>query len=384
MYRIYKKIENYDAIVIFGASDIGRLIEEEIRVFCEETGKTLCFADNSHKKWGQGVMSPEDCAKRFPGAVWIIASDRHNQSMFDDLLRLNINKSDIVRDMPAGIVRQKDIESKMRRISPQGVLKSVDIEIAHHCNLNCAGCNAFSPLIDNPVFADLHTVDRDLARLSYLLCGNVREINILGGEPLLNPEIIDFINSARGNFPNAHIRIITNGILLPKMQKEYWQACRENKIIVSVTRYPIDLNLSHMQKLADMHDVCFEFYGIAVEKTSWNVAFDPLGKQDPHESFTNCFYANQCAKLRNGKMGTCSLIQSIDFFNARFGTNMHAGPDDCIDIHEAKSGREILEFISHPVPFCRFCDVKSRTYDNPWHISRRKIGEWVANGSAGN
>lgn len=379
MYSLYRKIEAYDSIVIFGASDIGMLIENEIKVYCEETGKSFHFADNSYKKRSgqQNILQPVDAAAKYPGATWIIASERHSQSMFNELRQLNIDEKDIIIKIPADILFRKQIAEKLKRLTPQGTLLQFDVDVANHCNLNCAGCNAFSPLIKEPMFADIGTFNRDMSRLSYLLQGNLHQINLLGGEPLLNPQIEDFIISARKHFPNTKVTLLTNGMLLHKMSKSFWNTCLENMIIISVTRYPINFNYDELPAIAQKHGIEFEYFGIAVEKTSWNLALDPSGMQDPYESFSNCFQANKCVRLKNGKLATCPPILNIEIFNKEFGTNMEARSDDYIDIYKAKSGCELLDFLSKPIPFCRFCDVKNWTFDNPWRTSKREIGEWV-------
>jgi hypothetical protein len=87
--------------------------------------------------------------------------------------------------------------------------------------------------------------------------------------------------------------------------------------------------------------------------------------------------ANRCYRLKDGKLATCSPILNIGFFNKRFGTVLQVTPDDYIDIYKAQSAGEIMGFLARPVPFCRYCDVNRRTYDNPWHTSKGEIGEWT-------
>ena len=113
-----------------------------------------------------------------------------------------------------------------------------EFHLAEHCNLNCIGCTHFSPLAE-PEFLEVEDFRNDIERLSYLTGGNARFINLLGGEPLLHPEINSFFKIAREYFPEAKISIVTNGILLPQMDNCFWTSCRENKIVIAVTEYPI-------------------------------------------------------------------------------------------------------------------------------------------------
>jgi hypothetical protein len=216
-----------------------------------------------------------------------------------------------------------------------------------------------------------------MERLSFLLHGVAREMLITGGEPLLNPQINSIVASARKHFSDTKISIVSNGILLSKMPKSFWNACRDNCITISVTRYPLSFAYDNLPMMAEKYGVNFEFFGIAVEKTTFNFAFDPTGRQNAYESFVNCFMANFCINLYDGKLATCSPILHIDRLNCAFSLNMKLCTDDYIDIYKAKDGQEIMTFLSKPIPFCRYCDVKRRTYDNPWSTTKRKIDEWI-------
>jgi len=377
--NLYQKMEQYDDYVIFGASEIGWLIKDEIGEYCDSNGKKVCFADNSYKKWdkSKSIISLKAASESFRNALWIIASDLHNQAMFDNLTSLGVKEKDIIKYPPHDILVKRWESERLRRLNPQKELSLLDVDIARHCNLNCAGCNVFSPLVDEAIFTDRAIFSSDMERLSSLLHANLATLEIMGGEPLLNPQVDTYLHIARNYFVSADICLVTNGLLLMEMPEGFWKACRENAISIQVTRYLTGYNYNNLRELAHSYGVKFDFFGISVDKTSWNIALDPSGKQDATESFCNCYYANKCARLNNGKLATCPVILNIDYFNSKFGTEMRTCSDDYIDIYKAKNENDILDFLCSPVPFCRFCDVKNRTYDNPWRISSCSIDEWV-------
>jgi organic radical activating enzyme len=299
------------------------------------------------------------------------------RSMTDDCRKLGIAPENVFTQIPNTILWQKRHEQRQKRITPQGFLETLDVALCYHCNLNCAGCNVFSPLASEPMFADVDVFENDVKRLSCLFGGKLGNINLFGGEPLLHPEITKFIRVARKHFPQTVIKIITNGILLERMPAEFWDACAEQEVVISATPYPLKIDFDKIKELVEEKGIEFEFFGIATEKTSWNIALDPKGRQAPYQSFIDCMWANRCYRLKDGKLTTCSPILSIDFFNKHFNTDLQVCPDDYIDIYKAQSGSEIMDFLARPIPFCRYCDVKKRTFDNPWHISERALGEWV-------
>ena len=382
--ELYQIIESYNSVIIFGASTLGTFLHNTLKHYCDEVAKPLRVADNSLAKQGgkMGVITPGEASNLLPDALWIIASSHCYNVMHQNLISIGVKEENILHDLPDEITEgmQQALENERKRV----VLKrltpcksiSFDVDIAFHCNLNCAGCFAFSTLVDKPLFYDFETFDSDMARVSFLMRDSIDQIKLMGGEPLLNPEIDSYIKSTRKHFPNTQICIFTNGTLIPKMPASFWNTCNENKISFIVTKYPIDFDY-------DVLPAIFANYGIEVcgfihKAESHNIALDPDGKFDPYESFTNCYFANFCIRLRNGKFATCATILNIDFFNQAFNTNMYACPDDYIDIYEAQSGQEILDFLCKPVPFCRFCDIDSKNADIPWHISKREITEWVS------
>jgi len=60
----------------------------------------------------------------------------------------------------------------------------------------------------------------------------------MGGEPLLHPNICEFLYIARKNFPKTDIRLVTNGLLLKKMPEHFWVALRLTNVKVDMSKYP--------------------------------------------------------------------------------------------------------------------------------------------------
>jgi len=252
------------------------------------------------------------------------------------------------------------------------------IHLADHCNLNCRGCDNFSPLSPE-VFADIAVVEKDLQRVAYLSCGQVGEVQLLGGEPLLHPQAADFLPLARRYFPDAPIRLVTNGILIPKQTDAFWEACRNNAIEIVVTKYPVKIDHAAIKRLVLQHGVAFGFYG-ATEEVPKSMQLEPLdltGNQNPRDSFMRCSRANYCIALDNGKLYPCSLIPYVKYFNARFNKNLAVTENDFLDVHKTESIDDILDFISRPAPFCRYCNLKRTKWDVGYGVSNKTINEWT-------
>ena len=85
--------------------------------------------------------------------------------------------------------------------------------LCEHCNLNCAMCDHFAPIAQDE-YANFEEFKSDFQTLSKLVNGKCRRIGLMGGEPLLCPEIEKYLEIARQCFPNTQISIVTNGLLL--------------------------------------------------------------------------------------------------------------------------------------------------------------------------
>jgi MoaA/NifB/PqqE/SkfB family radical SAM enzyme len=207
----------------------------------------------------------------------------------------------------------------------------------------------------------------------------VQEIQLLGGEPLLHPQVIDFVAIARKYFPSVTIKIVSNGILLLKQSEKFWNACQEYKIEIVVTKYPIKIDYEKIKQIAEKQKVKFSFYGTTAEiaKNMQCMPLDLTGKQNARDSFLRCSSANRCVSLDNGRIYTCSLIPYVKYFNAHFAQNLPVTEDDYKDIYKVKNMDEILNFLCRPMPFCRFCNQRGIILDIGYGISKKEISEWI-------
>lgn len=351
-----------DTIIVFGYTDFSRnFIYREL---IEDINCNVHFCDNSPEKHGihenVQVFYPWEAVKLFPDACYILASFESGNLMACQLLDLGITEENIYRYL----------EFKKSRYS--NLVFSVDL--VAHCNLKCKYCDHFSPLAkENYVSREIF--ERDFKRISDLFDGKVSEIKLIGGEPLLNKDINDYILIARSFFPQAKIYIITNGILLPDMPTAFWNICSENDITIKITHYPVELNYKQIFDLADKSNVAI----ILDDKVKFmrHTPFDLEGKQEIVSNFVKCTHGNNCVALKEGKFYTCTIIPCVEIFNTYFNKRLEICEEDSIDIYKAANAKEILEFLRNPVPFCRHCYISRRSAEHKWSISEKKIEEWT-------
>jgi MoaA/NifB/PqqE/SkfB family radical SAM enzyme len=252
----------------------------------------------------------------------------------------------------------------------------IEVHITEHCNLNCKGCNHFSSLAEEE-YLDPGQFEKDFKRLAEL-SKDYFAIKILGGEPLLHPRVTEFFDIARGLFPTTPIQVTTNGILLTGQPEEFWRSCSKNKIIISISQYPIKLDKKEIKKKAVAHRVKLMFNGTTSEERMCKLPLDLTGSQDMKKSFQKCAISwGCCVTLRDGRIYTCCIAAHIKFFNEFFKQNLIVSDRDYVDIYKVNSKDEIIEFLEQPFPFCRYCNISDTKFSLRWGISKKEITEWI-------
>lgn len=259
---------------------------------------------------------------------------------------------------------------KNRSGSTLPVLDYIETHLASHCNLKCGGCSHFSPLSDT-WFASIEDHKKDFERLRSLFA-DIRTIRLLGGEPLLHPDVESFIKVTRLLFPFSDIRIATNGILMKSMPESFWNVCRQNKIIIDWTVYP-PLQPHKRSILESIEDRAKDLSITSFEVKKFRRVLNLKGDSDPKKSFSFCRRLYFCPFLREGRIYVCSRPVTIETFNRKFNSGIPS--DTGINIHDqAVTGWDILLSLSRYREICRFCSVKNIEFN--WSETSRIASEW--------
>lgn len=90
-------------------------------------------------------------------------------------------------------------------------LPFLEVIVIRGCNLSCEGCTTFSDL----KHAGYQTWQQGREELNpWIKRLDLEAVGFMGGEPLMNPGIRDWIIGLRELLPNAQLRFVTNGLLL--------------------------------------------------------------------------------------------------------------------------------------------------------------------------
>lgn len=254
---------------------------------------------------------------------------------------------------------------------------SFEIHLVEHCNLNCKGCDNYSPVAPKE-FVDIVTFTNEMKQMKHIFGSDgIDEIRLLGGEPLLHPQINELLIISRNIFPSSKLTLITNGILLPRLGKEFFKICSESRIQVLVTKYPIKFDYDKILAVMRKYGVECGAFNTEPVKTLFKRPLDPNGLQDKKKMFDLCTNANHCISLKDGRLYTCSNIPNVHHLNSYFNCSFQVSENDSINIFQITNKKKIRKFLSEPVPFCRYCNIEHETFGIKWETSKKKLSEWI-------
>ncbi len=231
----------------------------------------------------------------------------------------------------------------------------LEFSAAEHCNLHCFGCSQSSPFL-KPAYPDLDMLKQSLHFLSRIL--KPENFIVLGGEPLLNPQLNQILDIGRGSGMFDYIYVTTNGILLHRMEALFWELTD----IISLSVYPgtkhiLEPQIPTLKKIADKYDValivdcCDEFSHINLS--------GPLDDGELVQRIYNtCVLSNYCHTLYDGRFYKCHPVACRDRFLASFGVKTNFGEVDGVVITSVPDLYErVYEYLMDMKPLngCTYC-----------------------------
>ena len=244
-------------------------------------------------------------------------------------------------------------ELKNGKVLTSGIIKYA---VAYHCNLRCSGCTHLAPY-SRKYFPSLESFTADVNRLGKGLHASV--IELLGGEPLLNPEINSYIKAAKESGIAETVRVTTNGLLLHKMNDEFWR----DVDVVSVTMYPDALPqekfIPMFKKRAEESNTRLylrsrpQFRAVIVTEPhphDWITTMIFRTCKDPA-----CYHYHM---IHEGKLYKCGTPAFLKDYLSKMGRNDYDPLVDSFDIHSSRDiYRDVKEFLisGTAIDACRFC-----------------------------
>ena len=247
----------------------------------------------------------------------------------------------------------------------------VEIQLCDRCNLDCAYCSHLSP-VSKPVTISLETLEAECHRLARV---GVDEVNLMGGEPLLHPQVCDAIKLTRSILPNIKLIVSTNGLLLPRMSKDFWQCCRDNKVVLRITPYPKAKNgtwnyFKYVWLIRKNR--------VRMESTGWRFGFrhQLLSEKAEYDATSNYLRCQlHCTQVRDATLWPCAYVAYAFNLNNKFGTNFKTAAGDSLPL-DGITATDLRLWLLRTKPFCAHCGIKDAQRIT-WRRSQYTRDEWL-------
>ena len=347
--------------IIYGAGNAGeRAIRKCRQIYGDEV---ICVCDSFKVGdfCGINIIKPEEMPK---DEIVILANNlpKSVKKMYERVRLLPIRQLFWFLDLDDETVEKKDfLTDECMEIRNWGdcLLADLEVHIADNCNLNCKGCAHFSPLFDQ-VGVDFNGCIEDIRKVRNKV-SNIARLDLLGGEPLLNPELSEYVKTVRTLLPDTRISIFTNGLLIPTLSDDTLKTISTQQVAFMISEYPeTSKMLIRIKGILQENKIR---YLVTPIRNQFNIPISITEKSRyPHRCISD-----GCVSISDGKIARCPTLLYLHKFNETFSKSL---PEDGIlDLDETISGEAFLKKMEERVPLCGYCIEKSIV----WELCSRPV-----------
>ena len=241
-------------------------------------------------------------------------------------------------------------------------LDYLQIRVVNHCNLNCRYCGSCCNSKEDQAYVDICKFTSYVKRIKELF-PSIKTIKVLGGEPLLHPDLIEIIRLLRGSYPQSYMEIATNGILLLNMSMDNIKCVSELNVTFHITEYEtVTPIIGDIKKKLDENNV--KYYVSNTKKFFINKR--KTLDSDIYKAWNIC-QCRDCLDFSDGYIYRCSAAWGMKKLNKQFETKYELNRgEDYVSIFD-QTKHEIDDFIEKakkPGHLCGYCCDKELKWVN--------------------
>jgi organic radical activating enzyme len=278
-------------------------------------------------------------------------------------------------------------------------LKYTEIYITNVCNYSCTNCQS----LNNFAFKGHQRwkdYEVEYRKLSDQL--DIDQIQIIGGEPTLNPDFEKWVSGISDLWPTTKLQIATNGTRLDKLTKDIYQVLLKHKGTLWITCHDIQLydgfldfaktflnnivsdNFSNDDwkseyersktdaaiQLNTVSRTLIDEAGVEVI-LDWSQSFVPSAidvlddqsltmkyNSDPVQAHEICYFKT-CHQINKGKLYKCPLVSVLPDFLDQFNVNMSTDDKSLaysyVPLTADADVSKFVHAINDTIPQCKFC-----------------------------
>ena len=346
--NILQNFKETKSTILFGTGNLGKIALKAIN---NTNIEVIAIADNDEGKWGKqwngyDVINPKDiknynqvdsiiiASLNFPYMRKQVLDVNKSINIYDfDFLLNEINLEDCNTDWSVDRCKEQ-LDLYTYSVNAQKkkgdlFLNSIDLVLTEKCSLKCKDCSNLMQYYAKPVDEDFDTLVNSIDKILSTV-GHIREVRIIGGEPLLYKKIDLVINHLLKYDNYDKIYIYTNGTIVLKGDK--MNVFNNPKVVFKISNYgEISRNVEKLENKLDELNIQY----ITERVRTWQDCAI-IDKFDRDEELTKSIFGNCCENqgltVLQGKLYLCPF--------AAHATNLDAiekYDDDIIDTKDEKN-----------------------------------------------
>lgn len=255
-------------------------------------------------------------------------------------------------------------------------IESLEYHVTHSCNLTCQQCSHYS----NFRLGGMLTVAQ--ARQEYALWAHrlqPRSFALLGGEPSLNPELVDHVRLAREVWPRSRLLLVSNGFYLER-HPELPQALVDADCTFDISKHGDDpaynAQFAAGWEIVNQWQAAYPKLRVHLRQShqGWMRQYRVIDgvpmpfRSDPAAAFRVCMQKS-CTQLYQGKLWKCPALAYFGLFAKKLKLenvqewqlfkDYAPCPPDCSD-------DDVRAFFAHnEIPQCRLCPCAREAFQHP-------------------
>ena len=250
----------------------------------------------------------------------------------------------------------------LRNSLSKPIIPSLDVVITERCTLKCNDCSNLMQYYKKPKSTNTSDILTQLSKI--LSVSKVNSVRLIGGEPLLHPDlhiIIDHLNQSLIDNHNS-IEIYTNATLIPS-DRLLESMARAKNLTVYISDYGslsrnkeilLDKLKSNRIRYALESNLTWQDCGTVISQTNKNLDY----------KYANCC-VSKTISLLNGKIYSCPFSANLH----NIYKDIEITSRDVIDLSDVDNMSSLQALISslytseQPLSACSFC--RGRDYSVP-------------------
>jgi hypothetical protein len=267
------------------------------------------------------------------------------------------------REVRATFVRRGSLPTSQRvryeRTGGRMRVEAFELHVVEHCNLRCAHCCNMSPYLAERTLGVAQIASMCRVMAAHL---EVDAFKIMGGEPLLHPDLVGVLEAIRRSEISERVRLFTNGLLLHTMRDDFWRALDE-LTISNYTSAPVKpALLDAAREKARAFGVVLNIKPVA-EFSEVMRAEREDDAQAVRRTYAGCWLRHRCLVVRGGKFFMCTRAAYAEEFHRDLLHGAHpedralAIEGDGVPVDTPDLGAALLAYMNRaePLASCRFC-----------------------------